>query len=76
MITLNGVEFPERHERPAAGGKVALRALFYNDGQLVDPVDVSSVSVFKYDSYASSALFVPSSNLLSCLLYTSPSPRD
>lgn len=78
MITLNGVEFPERHERPAVGGKVALRALFYNDGQLVDPVDVSSVSVFKYDSYASSALFVPSSNLLSAepLMQFAPSSSN
>ena len=65
MIALNGIDFPERHDKPAVGGKVALRALFYNDGQLVDPVDVSSVSIFKFTDYASSALFVPSSNLLS-----------
>jgi hypothetical protein len=65
MISLNGINFPERFENPAAGGKVALRAFFYNDGALVDPVDVSSVSIFKFDTYASSALFVPSSNVLS-----------
>jgi hypothetical protein len=64
MISLNGIEFPERHEKPAAGGKVGLRALFYNDGQLVDPVDVSSVSIFTYNSYATSALFSPTNNLL------------
>ena len=64
MIVLNGIEFAERHEKPAAGGKVGLRAFFYNDGQAVDPYDVSSVSIFKYESYASSALFVASSNLL------------
>ena len=64
MIVLNGIEFAERHEKPAAGGKVGLRAFFYNDGQAVDPYDISSVSIFKYDSYASSALFVASSNLL------------
>ena len=64
MIVLNGIKFAERHEKPAVGGKVGLRAFFYNDGQAVDPVDVSSVSIFKYESYASSALFVPSSNLL------------
>ena len=65
MISLNGINFPERYENPAAGGKVGLRAFFYNDGQLTDPVDVSSVSVFKYSDYASSALFITSSNLLS-----------
>ena len=65
MISLNGISFPERADNPAVGGKVALRAFFYNDGQLVDPVDVSSVSIFKFDTYASSSLFVASSNLLS-----------
>lgn len=65
MIALNGISFPERHENPPVGGKVALRALFYNDGQLVDPVDVSSVSIFKLSSYSSSALFTPTDNLVS-----------
>ena len=32
---------------------------------MVDPVDVSSVSIFKYDTYASSAVFIPSSLLVS-----------
>lgn len=64
MIALNGIEFAERHEKPAVGSKVGLRAFFYNDGQAVDPVDVSSVSIFKYESYASSALFMASSNIL------------
>lgn len=57
MISINNVSFPERWDKPAVGNKVALTALFYNDGQLVDPVDVSSVTLYKYDSYASSALF-------------------
>ena len=65
MISLNGISFSERHENPPVGGKVGLRALFYNDGQLVDPVDVSAVSVFKYSDYSSSALFTPADNLLS-----------
>ena len=65
MISLNGISFSERHENPPVGGKVGLRALFYNDGQLVDPVDVSAVSVFKYSNYSSSALFTPTDNLLS-----------
>ena len=65
MIILNGVDFPERSDNPAVGGKVGLRAFFYNDGQLVDPVSVSAVSIFKYTTYASSALFITSSNLLS-----------
>jgi len=65
MIVLNGISFPERHENPAVGGKVALRALFYNEGQLVDPVDVSSVSILKLSTYSSTLIFTPSDNLLS-----------
>ena len=86
MISLNGIEFPEIHEKPAVGGKVGLRALFYNDGQLVDPVDVSSVSIFKYDSYATSSLFSPTTNLVtaqpvmqfapSAVSVGSPTPDD
>jgi hypothetical protein len=75
MIVLNGIEFPERHENPAVGGKVGLRALFYNDGMLVDPVDVSSVSIFKYSDYSTSALFTASTNLVKAepLMQFSPS---
>ena len=78
MIALNGISFPERHENPPVGGKVALRALFYNDGQLVDPVDVSSVSIFKLSTYSSSSLFVASSNLLSAtpLMQFAPSSSN
>lgn len=64
-LKINNVEFPSRHENPSVGNKVALQAFFYNAGTLVDPVDVSSVSIFKYDTYASSAVFIPSSLLLS-----------
>jgi hypothetical protein len=65
MISLNGIDFTERYENPPAGGKVGLRAFFYNNGELIDPVDVSAVSIFKFDTYASSAIFNPTSNLLS-----------
>ena len=78
MIVLNGISFPERHENPPVGGKVALRALFYNDGQLVDPVDVSSVSIFKLSTYSSSALFTTTDNLLSAapLMQFAPSSSN
>ena len=64
-LKINNVEFPERHENPSVGNKVALQSFFYNAGALVDPVDVSSVSIFKYDTYATSALFAPTTLLLS-----------
>lgn len=64
MITLNSIDFPERHDRPNVGDKLALRALFYNDGVLVDPADVSSVSVFKFSTYSTSNI-LDSDNLVS-----------
>ena len=64
MIVLNGIKFAERHESPGVGSKVGLRAFFYNNGQPIDPVTVSSVSVFKYSSYANSKLFDSATNLL------------
>lgn len=64
-LKINNVVFPERHENPSIGNKVALQSFFYNAGTLVDPVDVSSVSLFKYDAYASSALFDENTLLLS-----------
>ena len=38
-LKINSVEFPERHENPAAGNKVALQSFFYDAGVLVDPVE-------------------------------------
>ena len=45
-MQLNGVELTERFNRPSVGGKVALRAMFINDGQYQDPYDVSACTIF------------------------------
>ena len=80
MISINNVSFAERWDKPAVGSKVALTALFYNDGQLVDPVDVSAVTLYKYDSYASSALFdavnLPSASPLMNFAPSGETPGD
>jgi len=73
MIVLNGIDFPERSDNPAAGGKVALRAFFYNDGQLVDPIDVSAVSIFKYSDYTSKSLFTDNLVSVQPLMQFAPS---
>ena len=57
MISINGVNFTERQEKPGVGSAVALRAFFYNDGQRIDPFEVSSVSVFTYSNYQANSLF-------------------
>lgn len=46
-MNINGVEVIDRANRPSVNSKVALRALFQNDGLYQDPVFVSGVSVFK-----------------------------
>ena len=45
-MQLNGVTLVDRHNRPALDAKVAIRALFMNDGSFVDPYDVSSCTIF------------------------------
>jgi len=45
-MQLNGVELTERFNRPSVNGKVALRAMFLNDGQYQDPYDISACTIF------------------------------
>jgi len=52
-MQLNGVELTERFNRPSVTGKVALRAMFLNDGQYQDPYDVSACTIFTKLSNAS-----------------------
>jgi len=45
-MQLNGVTLVDRFNRPSVGGKVAVRTLFINDGQFIDPYDVSACTIF------------------------------
>ena len=49
-MQLNGIELVDRHNRPNVSQRVALRTLFINDGVYADPVDISSVTIFKASS--------------------------
>lgn len=44
-MQLNEVELTERFNRPSVTGRVALRAMFLNDGQYQDPYDVSACTI-------------------------------
>jgi len=46
MTILNGTHIIDRNNRPGVLQRVALRALFINNGVLSDPVQVSSVTLF------------------------------
>ena len=45
-MQLNGVTLVDRFNRPSVNGKVAVRTLFINDGEFIDPYDVSACTIF------------------------------
>lgn len=49
-MLLNGIQVADRHNRPNANTTLGLRALFYNDGVLVDPVEILGVAIFRKTS--------------------------
>ena len=56
-MQLNGTSLVDRYARPSVGNKVALRTLFLNNGQLIDPYDISACTVFaRVSSFSPSAL--------------------
>lgn len=57
-MQLNGTALVDRHNRPSVGGKVAIRTLFINDGEFIDPYDVSSCTIFAKLSNASPSSIV------------------
>lgn len=46
-MELNSVSLVDRHNRPTVLQKVALKAIFINDGALYDPYDISGVTIFE-----------------------------
>jgi hypothetical protein len=62
-MQLNETAVVSRHNRPTVIQKVALRAMFINDGQYYDPNDISGVTIFtKADNMTPSSIF--SGNLI------------
>ena len=45
-MQLNGVTLVDRFNRPSVNGKVAVRTLFINSGEFIDPYDVSACTIF------------------------------
>lgn len=45
-MLLNNYELVDRNNRPGVQSRVALRVFFVNDGEFVDPYDVSSCTIF------------------------------
>ena len=46
-MLLNNYSIVDRHNRPAVGQRVGLRAFFINDGQFQDPYALSAVTLFE-----------------------------
>ena len=49
-MQLNTTTLVDRFNRPSVGGKVAVRTLFINNGEFIDPYDVSSCTIFARNS--------------------------
>ncbi len=49
-MLINNITVVDRYNRPNANSLVGLRTLFYNDGVLVDPVEIAGVAVFPASS--------------------------
>lgn len=60
----NNITVVDRHQRPNVLNKVLLRTFFINDGQLQDPYQVSSVSVFSLPQGTSPSGFLNSNNTI------------
>ena len=52
-MQLNGHDLVDRYNRPSVNTRVAIRTFFINDGQYVDPYDVSACTIFNKLSNAS-----------------------
>ena len=57
-MQLNGVTLTDRFNRPGVGEKVAIRTLFVNNGDFIDPYDVSACTIFTKLANASPASIV------------------
>jgi len=57
-MLLDNIPLIDRFNRPSVGGKVAIRTLFINNGEFIDPYDVSACTIFTKLANASPASIV------------------
>ena len=63
-MQLNGYDLVDRYNRPSVNGRVAIRTFFINDGEYVDPYDVSACTIFSKLRNASPSSIVEASSAL------------
>ena len=63
-MQLNGYEVTDRHNRPNLSSRKALRVVFYNDGQRVDPYAFSGVTVFQKSANITPNTVIDSNNVV------------
>ena len=61
-MQLNGHDLVDRYNRPSVNTRVAIRTFFINDGEYVDPYDVSACTIFNKLSNASPSSIVEASS--------------
>ena len=67
-MQLNGKLVVDRHNRPNVIQPVALKAFFINDGVYQDPVDISSVVIFREEANQHPSAIIGSDGLISSSL--------
>jgi hypothetical protein len=63
-MQVNNYEVVDRHNRPNVNQRVALRTFFINDGEYVDPYEISSVQIFKKSDTLSPKSVLGTDNLV------------
>jgi hypothetical protein len=64
-MQLNTIEVIDRHSRPNVLNRVLLRTFFINDGGLIDPYQISGVSIFALPAGTSPSSFLGADSLIS-----------
>jgi hypothetical protein len=64
-MLINNIQVVDRYNRPNANTILGLRTLFYNDGVLVDPVEIAGVAIFPASSNMLPEAILNSSGLIS-----------
>lgn len=71
MVTLNGFDVVDRHNRPNTTQAILLRAFFINDGVYQDPVDISGVTIFDASANFNPSSVLDANNLINTTLVSS-----
>ena len=72
-MQLDGVDLVDRYNNPGVNAKVAIRTQFLNNGEYIDPYDISACTIFnKYANTSPTSILDPGTQLIKSGLPLSP----